>query len=200
MLSYIKWTIKNIDITSVIILTSSWVWYEIIINELIYANLCDKKDIELYIYHNITENGQSLFGFLNFDDRLLFKELIKISWVWGRVAQAILSLWSNRLKKAILEDDKKTIESAKWVGKKMAEKIVLELSDKDIIKNFEFQSIDENKKQTKKSDIKSDLKNEILWSLTLMWYNSKNIENILDNLPEWFNNLEQIIPYVIKNI
>lgn len=200
MLSYIKWTIKNIDITSVIILTSSWVWYELIINELIYANLCDKKDIELYIYHNISENGQSLFGFLYFEDRLLFKELIKISWVWGRVAQAILSLGSNRLKKAILEDDKKTIESAKWVGKKMAEKIVLELSDKDIVKNFEFQWIDENKKQTKKSDIKSNLRNEILWSLTLMWYNSKNIENILDNLPEWLTSLEQIIPYVIKNI
>lgn len=198
MISYIKWRIQNIDLSSIIILTESWVWYEIIINELIYSHVHNKENIELYVFHNITENGQNLFGFLNFEDRVLFKELIKISWVWGRVAQAILSLWSNRLKKAILEDDKKMIESAKWVGKKMAEKIVLELSDKDIIKNYMIPSWIE--KLTKKSDIKSDLRSEILHSLTFMWYNSKKIEDLLDDLPQWFDTLEKIIPYVIKHI
>ena len=78
MISYIKWIIKNIDLTSVIVLTDSWVWYDIWINELIYAKIFDKKEIELYVYHSISENGQSLFGFLDYDDRTLFKELIKI--------------------------------------------------------------------------------------------------------------------------
>lgn len=199
MISYIKWKIKNIELNSVIILTDSWIWYEIIINELVYANIYDKIDTELYIYHNISENGQSLFWFLNFEDRVLFKELIKISWVWWKVAQNILSLWTPRLKKAILEDDKKTIESIKWVWKKMAEKIVLELSDKEIIKNYEIENIASNK-QTKTTQIKRDLRSEILSTLTMMWYNNKKVEDILDNLPEWYESVEKIIPYVIKNI
>lgn len=199
MISYIKWEIKNIELNSVIILTESWVWYEIIINELVYASIYDKKEVEIFVYHNISENWQNLFGFLNFEDRVLFKELIKISWVWGRVAQNILSLWTTRLKKAILEDDKKTIESVKWVGKKMAEKIVLELSDKDIVKNFEIENIT-SKKSWKNTQIKNDLKSEIISTLTMMWYNAKKVEDILNDLPEWLESVEKIIPYVIKNI
>lgn len=200
MLSYIKWEMKNLEITSVIILTESWIGYEIIINELIYAHIYDKKEIELFVYHNITENGQTLFGFLTFDDRTLFKELIKISWVWWKVAQNILSLGSGRLKTAILEDDKKTIESIKWVGKKMAEKIVLELSDKDFIKTLQTENNLSTKKVWSTQQIKKDMKAEILSSLTLMWYNGKKIEDILQNLPEWYDTIETIIPFVIKNI
>lgn len=199
MLSYIKWQIKNIELSSVIVLTESWVWYEIVINELVYANIYDKKDIEMFVYHNISENWQTLFGFLTFEDRSLFKELIKISWVWWRVAQNILSLWSSRLKKAILEDDKKTIESVKWVWKKMAEKIVLELSDKEIVKSFEIPQ-SSTKKQNGEFVLEKDLKNEILSTLTMMWYNSRKVEEILSNLPEWFDSIDKIIPYVIKNI
>lgn len=200
MLSYIKWEMKNLEITSVIILTESWIGYEIIINELIYAHIYDKKEIELFVYHNITENGQTLFGFLTFDDRNLFKELIKISWVWWKVAQNILSLGSWRLKTAILEDDKKTIESIKWVGKKMAEKIVLELSDKDFIKTLQTENNISTKKTWNTQQIKKDMKAEILSSLTLMWYNGKKIEDILQNLPEWYDTIDVIIPFVIKNI
>ncbi len=199
MLSYIKWYVKNIELTSVIILPESWVWYEIIINELVYASLYDKKEVELYIYHTISENGQTLFGFIHFEDRVLFKELIKISWVWGRVAQNILSLWTSRLKTAILEDDKKTLESIKWVGKKMAEKIILELSDKEIIKNSLYENILESKKG-KETEIKKDLKQEILSTLSLMWYNVKKVWEMLENLPEWFDTVEKILPYIIKNI
>lgn len=199
MLSYIKWHIKNIDLTSVIVLPESWVWYEIIINELIYAQIFDKQEVELYVYHNISENGQTLFWFINFEERVLFKELIKISWVWWRVAQNILSLGTTRLKKAILEDDKKTIESVKWVGKKMAEKIVLELADKDIITHFISETMT-TKKSSNTPQIKRDLRSEILSTLTMMWYNSKKVEDILDDLPEWYESVEKIIPYVIKNI
>lgn len=200
MLSYIKWTIKNIELNSVIILTDSWVWYEIIINELTYSKIFDKENIELFLFHNINENGQSLFGFLEIEERIFFKELIKISWIWWRVAQTILSLWILRLKDAILNADNKTIESIKWVWKKMAEKIILELSDKDFIKNHIV--LDSWTKNNSKdiSNIDKWLKEEILWSLTLMWYNPKKVQEILWTLPENLKTLQEIIPYVIKNI
>lgn len=198
MLSYIKWHIKNIELNSVIVLTESWVWYEIIINERMYASICDKQDVELFLYHSISENGQALFWFLTLEERTLFKELIKISWVWWRVAQNILSLWASRLKVAILEDDKKTIESIKWVGKKMAEKIVLELWDKDIVKNFQPEIITQKKQNS--SHIEKDMKNEILSTLILMWYNGKKVEDMFEKLPQWVDTIEKILPYIIKNI
>lgn len=202
MISYIKWNLKNIEINSVIVLTESWIGYEIVINELIYSKIYDKNEIELFVFHAISENAQSLFGFLDIEDRKIFKELIKISWVWWRVAQTILSLWTHRLKEAILNEDKKTLESIKWVGKKMAEKIVIELSDKDFIKNAEFENISSNSinKTSDIVNIDNNLKKEIISSLSLMWYNVKDIENILQTLPEWFDTVEKIIPYVIKNI
>lgn len=198
MLSYIKWIVKNLELNSVIILTDSWVWYELVINELVYSKIFDKDIVELFVYHSISENGQSLFGFLEIEDRIFFKELIKISWVWWRVAQTILSLWIQRLKKAIIEDDKKTLETIKWVWKKMAEKIVLELKDKDfLIWNYEDK---QEIKIENKSNIKSDTKNEIITTLTLMWYNWKKVEDLLNNLPLGYDDIWSIIPYVIKNI
>lgn len=200
MISYIKWSIKNIELNSIIVLTEFWIWYELIINELIYANIYNKNNIELYIYHNITENWQTLFWFLSIEDRFFFKELIKISWIWGKVAQNILSLWISRLKEAILDDDKNTIESIKWVWKKMAQKIVLELRDKDFIKDFEIKNKDLGRIDLKNTSLKKDMKNEIMSTLTNMWYNSKKVEELLENLPSWYDSIEKIIPYIIKNI
>ncbi|MGE4444197.1 MAG: Holliday junction branch migration protein RuvA [Candidatus Altimarinota bacterium] len=198
MLSYIKGHIKNIELNSVIVLTESGVGYEIIINERMYASICDKQDVELFLYHSISENGQALFGFLTLEERTLFKELIKISGVGGRVAQNILSLGASRLKVAILEDDKKTIESIKGVGKKMAEKIVLELGDKDIVKNFQPEIITQKKQNN--SHIEKDMKNEILSTLILMGYNGKKVEDMFEKLPQGVDTIEKILPYIIKNI
>lgn len=202
MISYIKWVIKNIELNSIIVLTESWVGYELVINELVYSKIYDKTEVELFVFHAISENAQSLFWFLDIEDRKIFKELIKISGVWWRVAQTILSLWTHRLKEAILNEDKKTLESIKWVGKKMAEKIVIELSDKDFVKNVEFEktSSSSTKNTSDIVNIDINLKKEIISSLSLMWYNVKDIENVLQNMPEWFDSVEKIIPYVIKNI
>lgn len=88
------------------------------------------------MYHHITDAGQALFGFETLDEKQLFTELIKISGVGGRVAMQILSLGKNRLISAVQNDDKKTIEGIKGIGKKMAEKIIFELQDKDFVKNY----------------------------------------------------------------
>lgn len=199
MLAYIKWKIKNIELNNVIILTNSWIWYEVFINELLYSKIYDKEEIELFLYHSISENWQTIFWFFSVEERNMFKELIKISWVWGRVAQNILSLWVNRLKKAIIEEDKKTIETIKWVWKKMAEKIVLELKDKDILNDY----LKENTNDTLNNNfikIEKNISSEIIQTLTLMWYNQKRVEELLQSLPEWIDKIDKIIPYIIKNI
>jgi len=198
MISYISWKIINLNSNSVDVLTSWGVWYEININEIISANLMDKEDIELYIYHHITEGNQSLFWFIEADDKDIFKELIKISWVWWKVAMVILSLWKSVLAEAILTEDKKTIESVKWIWKKMAEKIILELKDKDFIKlNYSTSSEVEEKP---KITIDSELKNNILETLVNMGYSSKSVLKELENIPKDMKEAWEIIPFLIKNL
>jgi len=184
-----------LDFTNTTILTSSGLWYEVWINELTYSKIGLESDISLYIHHHITENNQTLFWFIEKEEKDVFKELIKISWVWWKVAMQILSLWIERLVLAITSEDNKTIESIKWIWKKMAEKIILELKDKDFwisIKNWETIKA--------ANTISADLHSSIKSTLTNMWYNWSDIDRQLSNLPEDINNAWDIIPYIIKNL
>jgi len=182
MISYLKWKIIELNFTNLSILTSWGVWYEVFINELIYAKLSIQEDTEIFIYHHRTENSQSLFWFIEPDEKNIFMELIKISWIWWKVAMLILWLWINRLLGAISYEDNKTIESIKWIGKKMAEKIILELKDKDFWINF-WKWKNENEKNIQ--IINRNLFSSIKDTLVNMGYNWKDIENLLNTLPEW---------------
>lgn len=195
MISYLSWKIIELDFTHVTILTSGWVWYEVWINELTYSKLWLESEVWMYVYHHITEGNQSLFGFVEAEEKKVFSELIKISWVWGKVAMQILSLWIERLVIAIQGEDNKTIEWIKWIGKKMAEKIIIELRDKDF-----WVVVGDTETIKKANTIPADLHSSIKSTLTNMGYNPRDIDKVLSVLPEWMTNAWEIIPYVIKEL
>lgn len=195
MISYIKWKIIDLNFLNALIFTSSGIGYDIWINELTYSRISLEEDIEFFLYHHKTENSESLFGFLDLWEKKVFTELIKISWVGWKVAMQILSLWIERLIFAIESEDNKTIESIKWIGKKMAEKIILELKDKDFGINIKSRENIE-----KINSISPDLHSSIKSTLTNMWYNPRDIDKELSNLPEWIENAWEIIPYIIKSL
>lgn len=198
MIAYISWKIIDITKNSVIILTNSWLGYEVLINEITYSKVCLEENIDLFLYHSISENGQNLFWFIEKEERAIFEELIKISWIGWKVALNILSVWIENLIWAIKNEDQKTMESIKWIWKKWASKIILELKDKDFIKN----SLYETKKELdgKKSTIPKDLFEQVKETLVNMWYNSRDIEKVLIEVPEESKTLNEIIPFVIRNI
>ena len=195
MISYIKWKIIDLEFNSVTILTNSWVGYELGINELIYSKLSLEEETELFVYHHKTENSENLFAFTNKTEKKLFSELIKISWIWGKVAMQILSLWVDLLISSAKLGDNKTIESIKWIWKKMAEKIIIELRDKD----FDYELVVRNSSK-KTIFIEEDLFSSIKSTLTNMWYNPKDVENILRELPEDLTDAGTILPYAIKHL
>ncbi len=195
MISFIKWTILDLSFTNALVLTSSGLGYDILINELTYSKLTLDEETSLYLYHHKTENSENLFWFLDLSEKKLFSELIKISWVWWKVAMQILSLWKERLVLAISNEDNKTIESIKGIGKKMAEKIILELKDKDFGISF---SSSEN--YVKANTIDPNLHTSIKSTLTNMGYNPKDIDKELSSLPEGIDTAWDIIPYIIKSL
>lgn len=90
-----------------------------------------ESDVKFYTYHHIREQSQELFGFSSLVAKKLFEMLITVQGVGPKAALAILSLGnSERIRNAIAGSDTAFIATASGVGKRTAERVVVDLSDK----------------------------------------------------------------------
>ena len=89
------------------------------------------KEVNLFTYMSVREDALDLFGFYDVNELEAFKLLITVSGVGPKAAMAILSvLTPDRLSIAVSSGDVRSIQQANGVGKKTAERVVLELKDK----------------------------------------------------------------------
>lgn len=89
------------------------------------------SEVRIYTYLNVKEDAMQLFGFLTRDDLFVFKLLIGVNGIGPKGGQAVLSVLSpDDLRFAVLSNDVKAISAAPGIGKKTAEKVILELKDK----------------------------------------------------------------------
>ncbi len=89
------------------------------------------QQVKLYTYFSVTQDAFRLYGFLSRDDLEIFKKLITVSGLGPKGGQAILSVMTpDELKFAIMTGDAKSITAAPGIGKKIAERIILELKDR----------------------------------------------------------------------
>ncbi len=89
------------------------------------------QEIKFYTYHHIREQSQELFGFSSLAAKKLFELLITVQGVGPKAALAILSLGdSEQVRNAIANSDSAYITKASGVGKKTAERVAVDLSDK----------------------------------------------------------------------
>ena len=89
------------------------------------------SEVKIHTYLNVKEDSMQLFGFLTVDDLNVFKLLIGVSGIGPKGGQAILSVLSpDDLRFAVMADDVKAISSAPGIGKKTAQKLIVELKDK----------------------------------------------------------------------
>ena len=87
--------------------------------------------MELRTCQIVTESSVALYGFIDAHERTLFKRLLGASGVGAKVALAMMSTYSaERLARALAEKDVPALQQVSGIGRKKAEKIVLELSDK----------------------------------------------------------------------
>ena len=89
------------------------------------------SEVRIHTYLNVKEDAMQLFGFLTRDDLTVFKLLIGVNGIGPKGGQAVLSVLSpDDLRFAVLSNDVKAISAAPGIGKKTAEKVILELKDK----------------------------------------------------------------------
>lgn len=198
MIALLEGKIITLDFSLVTLLPNSGVGYEVNINERTYSKIALDEEIRLYIYHSISEWFQALYGFLSFEEKQVFTELVKISWVGGKVALQLLSYGSERLLEAIQIQDKKFLLDIKGIGQKMAEKILLELRDKDMVK-VHLPKKSENK-STLWAKLERNVFEQIKSSLVNMGYKEYDVDRELRELPNGYETIEQILPFIIKKL
>lgn len=89
------------------------------------------EEVKLHTYLNVREDAMQLFGFLTRDELEIFRMLIGVSGIGPKGGLSILSkLTADDLRFAVLSGDAKAISAAPGIGKKTAEKVIIELKDK----------------------------------------------------------------------
>ena len=130
MIAHISGTIAEKFAGSVIVDVSG-VGYEIIVPAGEFERAVLNEQIKFYTYHNITDRSQELFGFSSLAAKKLFELLITVQSVGPRAGIAIMSLGeTEEVRNAIACEDAKFIQKASGVGKKSAERVILDLKDK----------------------------------------------------------------------
>jgi len=107
------------------------VGYELQISLNTYAAIANVENGQLNTYLHITENAQTLFGFADIAEKELFLQLISVSGVGAATARMMLSgMKPDEIIRAIVQGNTKQLEGIKGIGKKSAERLVVELRDK----------------------------------------------------------------------
>jgi Holliday junction DNA helicase RuvA len=116
---------------SSIIVDVHGVGYEVAVAAGDYERALLNEPVKFYTYHHIREQSQELFGFASLAAKKLFEMLITVQGVGPKAALAILSLGDSELvRNAIANGDSVFITKASGVGKRIAERVVVDLTDK----------------------------------------------------------------------
>jgi Holliday junction DNA helicase RuvA len=130
MIGYLEGTLKQLDATRALVLAGG-VGYEVHISLQTYYKLEGQKSVALQIFTHVREDALSLYGFASAEEKYAFGKLISISGIGPTLAQKILSgIDPPDLAEAVMRGDVRKLSSIPGVGKKTADRIILELRDK----------------------------------------------------------------------
>lgn len=130
MIGYLKGKVLQAE-GGAVLLENNGIGYELTCSGALFAKLVTDRQGEAYTYLQVREDGISLFGFVSPEEKNMFLQLISVSGVGPKMGIAVLSGMSvNELAVAIASSDVKLLSTVKGLGKKTAERIVLELREK----------------------------------------------------------------------
>ena len=155
--------------------------------------------VRLYVSESIGENNYDLFGFLDKNERRCFEQLISVSGIGPKAAVSILSHNTPEgLALAIMSGDEKALTVAPGIGKKIAQRVILELKDKV---GKDMGSIDVRiPAASPVASGASSAVNDALTGLAVLGYSSAEIAPALKKLDVDSMTAEQIIKAVLKQM
>ena len=132
MFYYVRGTLAVCEL-QVAVIDCGGVGYKLFVSDTTFSKIAGKlgQEVKLFTYLSVREDAVELMGFYSNEELSAFKMLISVSGVGPRAAMAILSIMTpEKLAIAVSTGDAKAIAKANNVGKKTAERVILELKDK----------------------------------------------------------------------
>lgn len=153
----------------------------------ISENFYLEDNIKIHIYHHMTAEKQSLFGFIDKFEKALFLKLTNVNKIGPKTGLNILQLGTSDVLKALQNNDVKFLQKAKGLGKKSAERLVLELGNG---------SLEDILNEKSSIAVKND---DAIYALRELGFRDKYIKDCLAGLPEHIQTTESIIKYFLQN-
>ena len=130
MISYLKGKIINKRQGFIIVETKN-IGYKIFVCPALYIDFEENKEIEVYIYQYVREDSLDLYGFKNIEELELFEQLLSISGIGPKSALGVLGIaLVDEIKESISRGDPALLTKVSGIGRKTAERVVLELRGK----------------------------------------------------------------------
>lgn len=165
---------------NILILENNNIGYEIYMTEIALSELSIGEDAKIYTYYNVTQDNISLFGFKNLEEKKMFENLISVSKIGAKTAIGILSSISTaELAISIITNDINRLSKLPGIGKKTAQRLVLEIIDKVKTEEIIFteeQESNENYLNT------TEKEKDVIEALKVLGYNIKEIDNVIKTL------------------
>lgn len=161
------------------------VGYRVLMSPGLLATIKEKESLFLYIHEVIREDAHDLYGFLKRSEMDLFLQLLSVSGVGPKVAMTILSVGTTEMiQKAITGGDVDTLTSVPGVGKKTAQKIVLELRGKLVDDVLDLTGTD----------------GEVISALQSLGYSVQDARAALKDVPEEMNDVSSRLREALKRL
>ena len=181
MYSYIIGKVVN-KFKNILILENNNIGYEIYMTEIALSELNIDEEAKIYTYYNVSQDNISLFGFKNLEEKKMFENLISVSKIGAKTAIGILSSISTaEFAIAIITNDINRLSKLPGIGKKTAQRIVLEITDKVKTEEIIFTE-DKEQKSNEQYVTVSEKEKDVVEALKVLGYNIKEIENIMKSL------------------
>ncbi|MFW5443425.1 MAG: Holliday junction branch migration protein RuvA [Methylococcaceae bacterium] len=152
-------------------------------------------DVMLFTHLVVREDAHILFAFLTETDRLMFRTLIKVNGVGPKLALTILSGQSaEEFHRCIHDNDVQTLVRLPGIGKKTAERLIIEMRDRlpDVTGSVD------STQNTSTNSVKHSPKQEAISALCTLGYKPADASKMVQNIPQEDNSCEQIIKLALQ--
>ncbi len=197
MIGYIKGKVLNVSV-GVLLIENNGIGYEVNCSSSVMAKANVNSECEVYTYMAVREDGVYLYGFSSLAEKSMFLKLITVSGVGPKMGITVLSaVGINELALWIATEDVKSLSKIKGLGKKTAERIILELREKiteDASLTGEVTSIVPIKDEGVVNE------DAVVALMSLGFTKTESITAVKNATAQGATSVEQLISFALKNI
>lgn len=202
MIEYIKGELAELT-PALAVVEAAGVGYALNISLTTYSGIQGKKEVKLYVHEALTTGGRddsfTLFGFVNKQERELYRLLITVSGVGANTARMMLSSMNpTELCNAIANGDERMIKTVKGIGLKTAQRIIVDLRDKIMASGIANELHVGGEKA--ESTLNNAVKEEAVAALTMLGFSPAPIAKVVVSILQKQANLpvEQVVKEALK--